>query len=137
MTEHNARPHTAVPRQSRGALDPPQVRHIHLDLELRTMNAEAPTIDTGLTWAPNLETGDARMDETHEEYAYPPELFENQFVILKDDQSLKRTQLGRVEGDRVVPLDYKKSKPYGIIPRNVGQYFLQEALMQSAEIKIV
>ncbi|HOO29212.1 MAG TPA: PhoH family protein, partial [Lachnospiraceae bacterium] len=67
------------------------------------------------------------------ENTYTPELFENQFVILKADQSLKRTQLGRVEGDRIVPLDYKKNKPYGITPRNVGQYFLQEALMQPAE----
>lgn len=67
------------------------------------------------------------------ETGYPPKLFENQFVILKADQSLRKTQLGRVEGDRVVPLEYKKSKPYGITPRNVGQYFLQEALMQSAE----
>lgn len=67
------------------------------------------------------------------ENAYSPELFENQFVILKADQSVKKTQLGRVEGDKIVPLKYKKEKPYGISPRNVGQYFLQEALMQPAE----
>ena len=30
-------------------------------------------------------------------------------------------------------LEYKKAAPYGVNPRNVGQYFLQEALMQSAE----
>ena len=30
-------------------------------------------------------------------------------------------------------LDYKKSRPYGVTPRNSGQYFLQEALMQPAE----
>lgn len=34
---------------------------------------------------------------------------------------------------KVVPLVYKKSKPYGVSPRNVGQYFMQEALMTSAE----
>ncbi len=67
------------------------------------------------------------------EAAYAPELFENQFVILRADQSLKKTQLGRVEGEFIVPLEYKKSKPYGITPRNVGQYFLQEALMQPAD----
>lgn len=67
------------------------------------------------------------------EHTYSPELFENQFVILKADQSVKKTQLGRVEGDKIVPLKYKKEKPYGISPRNVGQYFLQEALMQPAE----
>lgn len=58
---------------------------------------------------------------------------ENEFVILKPDQSVKKTLLGRVSGDKIVPLVYKKSKPYGISPRNVGQYFMQEALMTDAE----
>ena len=31
------------------------------------------------------------------------------------------------------PWIYKKSRPYGVAPRNSGQYFLQEALMQPAE----
>ena len=30
-------------------------------------------------------------------------------------------------------LDYRKSTPYGVKPRNAGQYFIQEALMQPAE----
>lgn len=58
---------------------------------------------------------------------------ENEFVILKADQSTKKTMLGRVQANRVVALTYKKSKPYGISPRNVGQYFMQEALMMSAQ----
>ena len=62
-----------------------------------------------------------------------PELVENEFLVLKLDQSSKKTLLGRVEGSRIVPLVYKKSKPYGVTPRNVGQYFLQEALMTGAE----
>ena len=62
-----------------------------------------------------------------------PELFENEFVILKADQSSKKTQLGRVEKGVIRKLEYKKIKPYGVTPRNVGQYFLQEALMQSVE----
>lgn len=69
-------------------------------------------------------------DEGHTSH---PILAENQFVILKADQSLRKTQLGRVKGKKIVPLDYKKSQPYGIKPRNSGQYFLQEALMKPAE----
>lgn len=65
--------------------------------------------------------------------AYEPEFVENEFVIIKADQSLKKTQLGRVEGKKVLPLEFKKSLPYGVKPRNAGQYFLQEALMKSAE----
>ena len=62
-----------------------------------------------------------------------PRLWENQFVIVKADQSSRKTVLGRVQGERIVALDYKKSRPYGVAPRNSGQYFLQEALMQPAE----
>ena len=62
-----------------------------------------------------------------------PRFHENEFVILKPDQSTKKTLLGRVSGMKIVPLEYKKSKPYGISPRNVGQYFMQEALMTDAE----
>lgn len=68
-----------------------------------------------------------------EQTAYQPILVENEFVLLRADQSVKKTHLGRVEGDRIVPLTYRKCKPYGITPRNAGQYFLQEALMQPAE----
>ena len=62
-----------------------------------------------------------------------PELTENEFLVLKLDQSSKKTLLGRVEGNRIVPLVYKKSRPYGVSPRNVGQYFIQEALMTGAD----
>lgn len=57
----------------------------------------------------------------------------NEFIILQADQSNKKTQLGRYDGRKIVPLTYRKSKPYGVKPRNAGQYFLQEALMESAE----
>ena len=53
----------------------------------------------------------------------------NEFVILKADQSNRKTQLGRYTGEKIVPLVYKKCRPFGVTPRNVGQYFLQEALM--------
>lgn len=58
---------------------------------------------------------------------------ENEFVILRSDQSAKKTLLGRISGDKVVPLKYKKASPYGVTPRNVGQYFMQEALMTGAD----
>lgn len=75
--------------------------------------------------------GDAyQSDEEGNEIT--PKFHENEFVILKPDQSTKKTLLGRVSGDRIVPLVYKKSKPYGVSPRNVGQYFMQEALMTDA-----
>ncbi len=65
--------------------------------------------------------------------SFVPDLEENQFVILRSDQSSKKTHLGRVEKGIIRKLEYKKSSPYGISPRNAGQYFLQEALMQPAD----
>lgn len=59
-------------------------------------------------------------------------LEENEFVTLKADQSTKKTQLGRVENGVIRELEFKKTRPYGVSPRNAGQYFLQEALMQPA-----
>ena len=64
--------------------------------------------------------------------SFPVKLEENQFIVLQGDQSAKKTLLGRMENSRIVPLSYKKTKPYGVTPRNAGQYFLQEALMQPA-----
>lgn len=62
-----------------------------------------------------------------------PQLYENEFVILQSDQSAKKTQLGIVEHGVIRKLEYRKVQPYGVSPRNAGQYFLQEALMQPAE----
>ncbi|MGN0677799.1 MAG: PhoH family protein [Ruminococcus sp.] len=70
-------------------------------------------------------TSDGERIETH--------FTENEFVILTSDKSTKKTLLGRISGEKVVPLKYKKSSPYGITPKNVGQYFMQEALMTGAD----
>lgn len=72
-----------------------------------------------------------QSDETGNRHV--PTLVENEFVILKADQSTKKTHLGRVENGVIRKLEYKKSSPYGINPRNAGQYFVQEALMQPSE----
>lgn len=57
----------------------------------------------------------------------------NEFLILKADQSTKKTQLGVYDGKRIVPLKYKKNRPFGVKPRNVGQYFLKEALLTNPD----
>ena len=69
---------------------------------------------------------------------YPVKTEANEFMILTPDQSSGKTLLGRIQGERVIPLHYKKSRPYGVKPQNVGQYFMQEALMLPAkEIPLV
>ena len=71
-------------------------------------------------------------DEAGNKFA--PELYENEFVIVRADQSVGKTQMGRVSKGLIKKLEFEKSQPYGVKPRNAGQYFLQEALMQPADV---
>lgn len=57
----------------------------------------------------------------------------NQFFILHSDTSEKKTVLGRLRKDRIIPLDFLHTQPFGVTPRNVGQRFMQEALLLDAE----
>lgn len=63
----------------------------------------------------------------------PVDLTENQFVILHSDTETKKTMLGRYRSGKVTALEYSNSKPFGVKPRNVGQQFMQEALMMGAK----
>ena len=60
----------------------------------------------------------------------------NLVIPEKPDQSTKRHFLEEYPQEKDSPASfvYKKSKPHGISPRNVGQYFhMQEALMTDAK----
>ena len=57
----------------------------------------------------------------------------NLFLIIHSELSEKKTVLGRISGNRVVPLEYINTQPFGVVPRNVGQRFMQEALLLRAE----
>jgi PhoH-like ATPase len=59
-----------------------------------------------------------------------PEL--NQFFIIRSETSEKNTLLGCFNGDKIVPLKSLKEEPFGVKPKNVGQRFLQEALLLDA-----
>lgn len=57
----------------------------------------------------------------------------NQFFIIHSETNDKKTLLGRYNGKLIIPLKSLKEEPFGVKPVNVGQKFLQEALMQEAE----
>lgn len=65
--------------------------------------------------------------EEVEEYNVP-NLYTNQFLIIHSIENPKQTALGRYDGKNVIPLYNKDSKPLGVVPRNVGQKFMLEAL---------
>lgn len=54
------------------------------------------------------------------------EFVENKFFVLKGET---KSALGMYKDGRIVQLKHLKERPYGIIPKNVGQKFLLEALL--------
>ncbi len=63
----------------------------------------------------------------------PVQLEENQFVLLRSDTAEKKTLLGRHKNGQILPLGYSGVRPFGVKARNVGQQFLQEALLLPAK----
>lgn len=59
-------------------------------------------------------------------------LIENEYVTLIDLANPQHTGIGRVSDGCIVKLRYLDKQPFGVRPRNLGQKFLQEALMLSA-----
>lgn len=57
----------------------------------------------------------------------------NQFFIIHSETNDKKTLLGRYNGSLIVPLKSLKEEPFGVQPKNVGQRFLQEALLMEPE----
>lgn len=60
-------------------------------------------------------------------------LVTNQFLVIRSTDNDRHTALGRFDGKKVVHLRYRNRNPFGVTPRNVGQIFMQECLMLSAE----
>lgn len=62
-----------------------------------------------------------------------PVLTTNQFLLVRSTDNDRHTALGRFDGNKVVQLKYRSRNPFGVTPRNIGQVFMQECLMLSAE----
>lgn len=60
----------------------------------------------------------------------PVSLSVNQFCLLRSETRPTRTQLGFYNGAQVVALRHSRQAPFGVRPKNVGQHFLQEALLE-------
>ncbi len=64
---------------------------------------------------------------------FPVTSIENEFFIIHSDIEKNKTHLGRKTDYRIFPLKYERKNPFGVKPRNVGQKFIQEALLIPAE----
>lgn len=74
-----------------------------------------------------------QLNEKDESDHIPVALIHNQFVTVRSEISKKKTILGCFDGSAVRPLRHDDKRPLGLKPRSSGQYFLQEALIKSAE----
>lgn len=77
-----------------------------------------------------IKLDDVYLINGEQPYRVLPE--NNQFLIIHSETSEKKTLLGRFDGTKIVPLLSLDEEPFGVRPKNVGQRFLQEALMQDA-----
>lgn len=62
-----------------------------------------------------------------------PKLIENEFLVIHSFSNEKQTALGRFDGKKIVSLTFMSERPFGVIPRNIGQKFMQECLMMDAD----
>lgn len=107
---------------------------------------QAPEFDEQYTGRMDVYTSDKCMTEFKKKGILPENIYiiegdnkvdvvpeYNQFFIIHSETSEKKTHLGRFNGEKIVPLKSINTEPFGVKPKNVGQRFLQEALMQDAD----
>jgi PhoH-like ATPase len=109
------------------------------------ISEQSPQFEEQYTGRMDVYTSDSAMSEFKKKGISPESIYtmdgmkkvpvtpvNNQFFIIHSETNEKKTLLGRFDGTNIIPLQSLKSEPFGVQPRNVGQRFLQEALMQDA-----
>ncbi|QIB69903.1 PhoH family protein [Aminipila butyrica] len=107
---------------------------------------QSPTLDQQYTGRMDVYSSDMKMSEFKKKgiplenlYTIEQDVITsvapeyNQFLIIHSELNPKKTLLGRFDGKKAVALKSLKDEPFDIKPKNVGQRFLQEALMQDAD----
>ena len=56
-------------------------------------------------------------------------LHHNEFLIMRDAYNPSHSAIAKVKDGRIIPLEFIKKKPWDVTPKNVGQKFALEALM--------
>jgi Predicted ATPase related to phosphate starvation-inducible protein PhoH len=92
----------------------------------------ASSIDINEFFAKGYLDFDKIKTYNHEQF-FTPQLYANQFVLIKALDNTSQSALGIVDKNLIKPLRYLKHNPFGVTARNVGQKFYQEALLRPAE----
>lgn len=61
------------------------------------------------------------------------EWYPNLFLLISSLEAPNNTVLARYDGEKIVPLKFSKSTPYGVHPKKVGQTMALEALVTNPE----
>lgn len=80
-----------------------------------------------------IDVSDLKIYDNETASLINPSLVTNQFLLIRSVDNDRHTAVGRFDGKKIVQLKYRNRNPFGVTPRNVGQIFLQECLMMSAE----
>lgn len=62
------------------------------------------------------------------------DFFQNMFIEFREKNSEYTYEGGRVYKDSIIALSHEKNYPYGVVPKNMGQKFMIEALMMDKQI---
>lgn len=81
----------------------------------------------------SIQSDDVKLFDENSHELRDVSLITNQFVMLQSTDNDRHTALGRFDGEKIVHLKYSSHNPFGVVPRNIGQVFMQECLMMSAQ----
>ncbi len=112
----------------------------NLRIKANAIGVHAEDYEKGKVQLEEMYTGTSRvtlpaaaMDHFFKDGGVPvdDELYDNQFVLLVDEESPTHTALGRFRhgSDRVEPLRLPKGTIWGIRPRNLEQHYCLDALL--------
>lgn len=107
---------------------------------------QSPVPSEQYTGRADVYTADEKMADLKKKGLFPEEVYQvskdekkpfepvvNQFLIVRSETNERKTILARFNGKNIVLLEHIRKEPFGVKPKNVGQYFLQEALMADAD----
>ena len=80
-----------------------------------------------------LAVEDVRIYDAATQAMVTPVLTTNQFLHIRSRDDDRTSALGRFDGEKIIRLKYQDHNPFGVTPRNIGQIFMQESLLLSAE----
>ena len=115
-----------------------QIKAKALGIKAESLKDEVfPKFSEQYTGRKEVTVSDDIIDDFHENGSIYPEdifedlkteeIYENQFFVLKSHSG--KSAIGKYKNGEIQSLDFQKVYPYGVRPKNVGQRFMLESLL--------